>query len=304
MWNYRFAGVDPDTGTEYVEDRETGEVIETTRITVPQGTAIWTPAQQRAYREQVRREQERREREERERLWRKRVGAFFFVRDEYSEKELRPATKARLIYLATYLDYGGVLALSKCARMQFKNLQSVLALSKTEVHKFWNEVNGTYLAKDDQNGLLMVSECFKKGKLDNERIQYKKLFSKAVQQLYRRTEPAKHKYLGYVFQMLPFVNVEYNILCHNPTEKDLDYILPLSVNEFCGAIGYSVENRARLMQTYAKIRFPVGEHEEQFCSFVTNGTDIGKAKMFINPHVLYMGSDAQKVEVLGAFSNK
>lgn len=294
-------GFDPTTGKPLIEDMATGEVYEGTTITVPLGTTIRTPAQQRAYEEWKKREQERREREEREKWRRKESVTFFFVREEYSKKELRPATKARLIYLATYLGYDGVLALSQRMHMQFKDLQSVLALSQTEVYNFWNEVKGTYIAKDKQNNLLMVGECFKRGKLDNKHIQYKKLFTKAVRQLYRCTEPTKHKYLGYVFQMLPFVNVEYNILCHNPTEKDLDYIIPLSVNEFCTTIGYRVESRARLLKTYTKVRFPVGEREEQFCSFVTDGTGIGEAKMFINPHILYMGSNAQKVEVLGAF---
>ena len=101
--------------------------------------------------------------------------------------------------------------------------------------------------------------------------------------------------------MLPFVNTEYNILCYNPTEKDLNYVLPLSVNDFCAAIGYNVENRARLLQTYAEITFLVNGHLEQLCSFVTNGADIGTSKIFINPHILYFGKCPKQVELLGKF---
>ena len=101
--------------------------------------------------------------------------------------------------------------------------------------------------------------------------------------------------------MLPFVNTEYNILCYNPTEKDLNYVLPLSVNDFCATIGYNVANRARLLQTYAEITFLVNGHLEQLCSFVTNGADIGISKIFINPHILYFGKSPKQVELLGKF---
>lgn len=146
----------------------------------------------------------------------------------------------------------------------------------------------------------MLGGYFQRGQL-NGYAPYQKFFIDAVRTLYRNTAPKKHKHLGYVFQMLPFVNTEYNILCYNPTEKDLNYVLPLSVNDFCATIGYNVANRARLLQTYAEITFLVNGHLEQLCSFVTNGADIGISKIFINPHILYFGKCPKQVELLGKF---
>lgn len=285
--------LDTNTGEMLSVQRSTGEVLPAIAVNVPVGSIIYTPEQQEEYKRRKEQEDERRQ-------WRKETGQFFFVLEEYGDAALRPATKARLVYLATYLRYDGYLALSQRIPMKFGNLKDILNLSTTEVYRFWNEVKGAYITEDNQGRMRMLGGYFQRGQL-NGYAPYQKFFIDAVRTLYRNTAPKKHKHLGYVFQMLPFVNTEYNILCYNPTEKDLNYVLPLSVNDFCATIGYNVANRARLLQTYAEITFLVNGHLEQLCSFVTNGADIGISKIFINPHILYFGKCPKQVELLGKF---
>ena len=52
---------------------------------------------------------------------------------------------------------------------------------------------------------------------------------------------------------------------------------------------------------YAGITFDVKDHSEHFCAFVTNGLDIDMAKIVVNPRVIYKGSQAGKVDILGKF---
>ena len=71
------------------------------------------------------------------------------------------------------------------------------------------------------------------------------------------TPQSKHTNLGYIFKLIPYVNCEYNIICHNPLEKDLDLIEPMTVGEFCEAIGYDKTNASRLIKIYNEIIFEV-----------------------------------------------
>lgn len=71
-----------------------------------------------------------------------------------------------------------------------------------------------------------------------------------MRKLYIMVQPSQHKHLGYLFKMLPYVNLEYNVLCHNPLESNLDDIQLMTVSEFCGAIGYDISNWHRLNKIY------------------------------------------------------
>ena len=87
-----------------------------------------------------------------------------------------------------------------------------------------------------------------------------------------------------------------------PDELNIDAIIPMTVNEFCSLIGVVPEKRMRIIRGYSKITVPIHGHLERFCSFVLDGLEINNAKIFINPHVLYRGSNWEKVAVLGAFT--
>ena len=282
--------VDTETGKLLSIQRSTGEVFPTMTVTFPAGSIIYTPEQQEEYKRRKSLEEERKRKAEERRQWRKDTGQFIFVLEEYRDVALNPAIKARLLYLATYLTYDGHLALSQRTPMKIKDLKTVLNLSPTGVHRFLDAVRGVFITEDNQGRMVMQGRYFRKGKI-NEKARYQKFFIDAVRELYRNTAPRKHRYLGYIFQMLPFVNTEYNILCLNPTEK----------NNFCSAIGYNPANQIRLIPAYTEITFGVNGHSEQLCSFVPNNTNAGEAKIFINPHILYVGKSPQRVEQMGGF---
>lgn len=172
-------------------------------------------------------------------------------------------------------------------------------LSRAETYKFWNEVHKKYVDVDNDGCLYMNGEVFRRGELPRD--GYQRLYIETIRKLYKTSPIRQHKHLGYVFKMLPYVNVEFNILCHNPWETNLDMVETLSLDEFCEAANYSAENRNRIIQAYSKITFPVGNTQERFCSFVTDGCNMSTARIFVNPNILYRGHNADKVEILGEF---
>lgn len=217
---------------------------------------------------------------------------------------LSPETTTRLIYLITYMNYNGDLMKNHKTKMKKSDLCSILGLSDATIFRFWKEVNDKYIYEDSGGYLKLSStDIFQKGKLkqNDDNSFYQRFYIDAIQNLYKKTDTSKHKHLGYVFKMLPFINIEYNVLCNNPFETDEKEIHPIGFNEFCEYINYENNQRKRLIKTYSEIKFKADGKRELFCSFVSDGINNDNQKIFVNPHILYGGSDYKKVKVLGIF---
>lgn len=136
-----------------------------------------------------------------------------------------------------------------------------------------------------------------------ERVPNQQFYIDGVRKLYRATKTKYHSRLDYLFKMLPFINIEYNLLCYPEftMETNLEKIELMSMAEFCDWIDYDVKHLNNLVSEYREIRFDVGGRQERFCALSYNGINKKNARICINPHILYSGSDYSKVEILGAF---
>lgn len=295
---------DPN-GNPLLIDPATGEVTQGFYYPIFDGDQVITQAQQKARREYV----ESLKRAAGRRTAAKELGPHFFILGNQRFDDLRPQTAARLVYLETYGAYsddsGNRLKLSSKTNMKRDDLKKVLRLGRDAVNDFWNEVNPRYLI-EDENGLILNSEFFIKGQLPSGRSEtYYRAYIRGVRKLYEGTPKSRHKHLGYFFELLPYINVEFNTLCFNPLEADADKIEHMTVDEFCEMIGYNANRRDRLLGIYKELKFEVtvnGEPRmERFVSITGDGLTKGDSKIYINPHVLYSGSDYKQVAILGSF---
>lgn len=279
-------------------NEETGEISGAIDAgTIREGSQILSPEEVKRRHDYWEREQQRKQREK----WRTNGQKYVFASVEHDYSILEPATLARLFYLSTYTGYERAkLCLTQKTPMRLQDLQDVLKLSARETINFLGAVEGKYVFKGEDDSLSIHPSLFVRGKLPVG-DRYQRFFIEATRELYKKSTPRSHKHLGYVFQMLQYVNVEYNVLCSNPLETELDCIQFMSLDEFCLRIGYAVEHRSRLARCYGRITFAVGDHEERFCSFVTNGTDLSTARIFVNPNVVYRGNRWDEVKILGKF---
>lgn len=296
-------------GYEYIVDDSgeakaircsTGEVTEATLVYIPIGSKIYTPEDIASRNDYMRQKESNNLR----RSSNKDLGKFFFVSHDEDFDDLLPQTVTRLIFLNTFIGYGSnKLMLTERTPMMRKDLSKVLGVSKAVITAFWKEVSPKYMQEKDDGLIFTNTDIFIKRKL-NQRGKYhpyQKFYIDGIRKLYRATEITNHKHLGYVFKMLPFINLEFNVLCKNPTEKDLTKIDFLSVAEFCHLIDYDISQLNRLLKIYKSIKFDVKENQERFCAFVSDGINRNSSKIFVNPHVLYNGSNYNQVKVLGAF---
>lgn len=281
----------------FAVDNRTGELLRTSNMQIIEGSHIFTPQE---WEDRKRLAEERKERERRKASSRP-LGNFLMVSGRGFD-ELPPATLTRLIVLATFADYNGALMAGREKPMTRADAQKILGLGDTAFKQFIRAVIPRFIV--ERSGFLYLTDrsTFLRGKLPkDDHAQRWKVYVRAVRNLYNVTDKRQHKYLGYAFELLRFINTEYNILCHDVEETDLDLIKPMTLYEFCETIGHDWNHVNRLLSAYRQLTFKVDDHIERFVSFVFDGLDKRDARVFINPHILYSGSNYHQVEILGAF---
>jgi hypothetical protein len=236
------------------------------------------------------------------------LGNFIFhiFKDTDNFKELKPQTAARLMYLSTYLGYkDNQLMITERKPMVKKDLKEVMQLKRSTFNGFYKEIiDGGYLLPIE-GGLYLSTKHFDRGKLSkllspNKNYRFTKVFIEATRKLYLSTEQNMHNCLGYIFKLIPYVNLQWNILCHNPLEQDKKHIEPMTVGELCNKIGYDVSKAGRLLQTFSKVLFEWNGEQQKFCSFVYENEKTNM-RIFVNPNIFYAGSNWKEVSFLGIF---
>lgn len=233
------------------------------------------------------------------------------VSDEYLNIS-KPSSLTRLIFLSTYLYYDGTLKYDNGRLMTFKSLNKVLKLSQKEFYTFMNEMKTLQIISgDDDTGWKINPNVFYKGELPKQKIKeeselgwyYMRLYCGAIRSLYNQATTRSHKTLSYIFQIIPYVNRRYNIVCWNPLETDLYKIERMTLGEYCDLIGYDRGNARRLMKTLFDPTFKIDDEiETSVIRFVCNKyKEYETYEIFLNPRVYYAGDDWERVEVLGGF---
>lgn len=225
-------------------------------------------------------------------------GFTFLTSKENILQSMNSATVGRLAYLATYLEQDTQLLLYEDKPMLKRDLQEVLKLSRPTANKFYNDcITAGVLEDKGNNGLYLNGNLFFKGKTeDKERT---KLFRVTIQQLYKRLPQKNHELFGYVIQLVPWINFEWNIICENPEETNKDRIEPMSFRDICKKLGYDPEHPGRLKKALTSPVFVWEHYKQPLCGFFSmNAQDGMQSMMVINPHILFAGKHIENVGIL------
>lgn len=291
-----------DDGTKIYHDRKSGEDIPSELRNVPAGSVVLTP-RKLAAQEKYRKHQEYLERQKVECTeQQKLLGKYVFTAaEEETFSDLSPDLLARAVYLATHLDFDSdTLWATQRTPVKRSELHKTLRLSESAADTFWRNVKDKYFYRSEDGCLHAKSQVFAMGHLAAlPSIEYQKIYTAALRELYEKIPSRQHKRLGYALKMLPYLNFQFNILCHNPTVTEYNKIEPLTVAEFCENIGFDKAHASQLASDYGKLTFTVNGMQEVFCKFLSNGRDVTTAHIFINPRLVYKGSDFKKVEAVG-----
>lgn len=210
---------------------------------------------------------------------------------------ITPDQLTKLIYLSTFIDYNNRLMIDKDKHMTREDMQEVLKVRERTFKTFWSAMIKTkILIVDSYNKSLYLNESlFRRGTIEiNEDENKIRLYYKGVRALYEKAKLTEHKFLSYLFQAIPFINRDYNIISHNPFESDIELVQPMQMSEYCRIINYDYDN-ARKLKGKMKALTVNGKH---VFSFVDNGNGLF---CFVNPLVYYAGNRWDEVEVLAKF---
>ena len=288
--------INDEFGNSVFVDKQTGELVDATTPEVPAGSIIYTPQQQEEWKN-------RKEHEAKARLQRSDKDSFYFTINKNRCDLIKPQTLARLFFLATYLQpRKQVLYLRERTKMGKADMQELLRLRKVAFYDFWNEANGLYISENQDGEIIMGNDFFRdviRGHCSDEN-GFQKIFIDSLRELYWQTPVSKHKYLGYLFLVLPNINHEWNVLCKNPLETELDKIEYLSLPEFCSMVHWNPKQVWRVITAYRNLTFEYEGKRQYICAYLWDRVSKGD-RLIINPKILYRGSDPEQVMSFGMF---
>lgn len=256
-------------------------------IGLPEGSRVFTPQQKEAY-----------DRWQEIQLIRASLkdqlpnSRFTFIQGN-ALRDIAPATAAQLVFLSTYLKFGcSALMLTQRSPIRRSDLPELLRVSRATVDRTIDDADGM-LTFDASGTVCLNAEIFRRGTLPKNHGVYHKVFHNSIRSLWTQMPTSKQKHLGYIFQMLPFLNLQHNFLCWDPMEANLEAIRFLSLFDFAREIGLrDLSNVSRLRTIYRGLTFQTDGSPEAICAV----EGLGKtSKVIINPALVYAGSSPESI---------
>jgi hypothetical protein len=172
----------------------------------------------------------------------------------------------KIIYLASFVDINNCICydgkwVAKCRKsipMQKQDIQKVLSISKPTFRTFMNEVSELNILTQREEAYYLADDLFRfcnSRNVDRKKVRMVKVFRHAVRDVYSNIDSRSAKNLSHLFRLIPFVNMKYNILCHNPWEQFLDAIIPLDECDICKIARLTNGNRKRLIDSLLFLDF-------------------------------------------------
>ena len=227
----------------------------------------------------------------------------FYIKNEilFNDIGLKPNSVTRLIYLATYLNYTekykkyGMLVKygenNKPKPMTRKDLKEIMKLSDTQFKGFLKELKDKSILFEMDKKYYLNNAYFCKGRVKNNR-EYAKLYNNytriyipPIRELYNKFKPTKHKQLGYIFQLIPYMDFEDCRLINDEGYK-------LELYDMCEILGLSTDkdNMNKLKNEFKKMTFFVANKEYYLFARVQIGEHTA---WHINPYALWSGSELE-----------
>lgn len=223
---------------------------------------------------------------------------------------LSDAEVGRLMYLATRSTHKGTIVLRKRKCSWRSDLYYPLRISRKQAERFYDSaIKAGYLA-DVGNKLIINNNVFTQDMIALSELDYMedrglyatRMYFPAIRQLYESTEADVRRIIRYLHKVLPILNREYNIVCHDPLEMEFDLVEPLKMGKFCEAIGYDRSNSGRIASLLFDVKFPVEDHYEKV--FVRNlnlSPKHNTASICLNPRIFFAGTKDNAERILPYF---
>lgn len=229
-------------------------------------------------------------------------GYFVFKEDSKHvnklENKISNSDIARLIYVATYLDYDNILHFDDGKPINKKDLFGLVGSNKKIFYAWYNLMIKTKIIIEKEDGKLSMNKryCIK-GKLNKNR-DYSRVFINAVRTIYKENKGKNMATLGNIIKLVPFINYKHNVLCWNPNEDDKEKIRPISVGEIVNELGEYKGSEKKFINQMSKFRIYDGQPTMLFF----NDNEFASENYIIfNPRLVYSGKNEDLPEIYSLF---
>ena len=222
----------------------------------------------------------------------------------FNELDIEKQNISRVIYLATFIDYNtnqeNLLIKHgqnyKIEPMSKKDIQNKLKLAVGPFNSFMRDVKKNGLLFEVDEKFYLSPEYFTKGKNNFRNKEYTRIFIKPVQYLYEHTTPRQHGALSYVYQLIPYMNYETNIICSNPLETDFCKINKMPLKEVCAMLGLKTDRKTiyRFKETLRKFYIKVDNQKYYVFAYAVINGNIDY--YVVNPLVVWGGSNTDNLK--------
>lgn len=232
----------------------------------------------------------------------------FYVKNEllFNKVDIDRANIARLIYLSTYMDYNdrqeNLLVKhgidNKIEVLGRNDIKKLLNLSENAFCLFIkNMIENNLIFKVD-NKFYINNEYFTKGKCNIEG-DYTRIFINTTRMLFESCSSKQHKQLSYMYQLIPFMNYNLNIICRNPNENDISKLEKLSLKEICEILKISTEKKSMNMFENNLLKFNIitnGKKQFILKRVIVKGYNSRNDYFVINPNIAWSGNDINEMK--------
>ena len=219
---------------------------------------------------------------------------FHLIYEDLLKLNLESQMVIRFLKLCCYSDYNNILSKGYTKgkiNISENELQNILNLSKSEYFKTKKYLVENNLISIKNNTITLNEKYSSRGELPDKfkSTEFTRIFSKGFQELYDKVKPIQHKKLAIFIQILPYINIHYNIICENPHEKDAKCIKSLSWTELGRKIGLSESTSKRLKKELWNLEIDdtivCGEFNTKYGKFIV-----------INPRIYYKGNNISNLK--------
>lgn len=215
----------------------------------------------------------------------------------YSDDILSQVDKARLLLLATYINYNdNKIVYPNGKSITRSHLSGLLRVSEDRVRIFMNKMKELELISiSDSKELYISKDLFFKGTADkqlynNEYIGYSRIFINTYQYLYESLDKRKVKYLGIIYNILGYINFYHNVLCVSGiTESDYKKLKVMTLNELYILCTNNTDATSQAIGKFKRglAGIKLDNNQPLFAFVKTDDVD----KILINPYLTYKSSN-------------
>lgn len=228
----------------------------------------------------------------------KNSGLFFWVFYRPSDERYYPLDSGqeltRLLLLGQHLREDGVLARNRVRPLPRSQVIRMLSNTTSVGRSLLRKWCSQGVLQECEEGFRVNPSLMQRGPTNRQEerervkqcVRKMRVYNQSVSSLVELNGTAKCKSLSYLFQVMPMVNREYNILCDNPYETELEKIVPLSLAEITKRLHYYTEATAKVKQYLTEPEFMSSGVRQRAAAY----TPLLGGSFIINPKLYYAGS--------------